>query len=105
MKDLQKIINERAERLATDKVSEFIELFSSFDRSVLNKINITVEIPGQEEKKQTLISLFWTITKPLPKYLIEELTKIYIPIESKKFVEDIERLKNEVDELFDREEN
>ena len=103
MEKLQKIIDERAKRRATDEIQAFIEKIKE-NTSILDLLGdeyiIIKDDPHNEEKRKDIRSAFWQIDKILPQRLIEKLTQIYIPIESKKFVDDVERLKGEVEELF-----
>ena len=96
MKDLQDIINARAEKRAYDEVATFIKAFH------LNNIH---RLLGEDmvivgEREDDIRSVFFSITNDIPQRMISSLTEIYIPEESQKFIEEVERLRQTTDELF-----
>lgn len=104
MKDLQDIINERAKKRATDEVKGFIENLKKNDTlwRIVGKTRVVETAPlGNHDGTAFLREAFWWTDRTLIKSFIKQLTEIYIPIETKKFVDDVERLKGEVQELFD----
>ncbi len=104
MENLQEIINERAKTRATSVVRKLVDAFKSNHDLHELCADFYVIIPGEDpeknnEKRDDLRSAFWNTRSPLPRMMVEILTKKYIPEESEKFVEDVERLKSEIDDL------
>lgn len=53
-------------------------------------------------KNQTLSNALWWVDGTLIQSVIDELTEKYIPQEAERFVADVERLKDEVDGLYNQ---
>ena len=103
MKDLQEIINKKAEKRATSAVKMIIDAFNEDNAhgAVRDKEFAYVVTKNEkgEDVKESIRSAFWSISSKVPKYMIKELTKRYIPEESKRFVEEVKMLQMELDEL------
>lgn len=106
MKDLneiQKIIDAKAKARATKDIEVLIKAAKIFRSGALQTIAIDTRVIvqiGEEKEVTSLRELFWSIGSRVPEYLIEELTKLYIPEESREFVKEVERLKEQVDDLY-----
>lgn len=104
MKDLQDIINERARARAEKEVKEFIDNLKKNNTvwKIVGKTRVFEKEPLEDDKGTTasLREAFWWTDRTLVRKWIEELTAIYVPIETKKFVDDVENLKQTTDELF-----
>ena len=102
MNNLQDIVNKKAKDRAENEVRKFIEKFreNSNILVVLDKLYINENQKSNEDDEiDTLRSCFWNTDNVLPKYIIEELIKQYIPEESRKFIDKVEELSNEIEEL------
>ena len=98
MKDLQEIINKKAKDRATGEVLKLINCLH--DNKNLQELLREVYVKVGEETDD-MRSAFWSVTSVIPNELINKLTEMYIPEESKKFVDKVEELSNTVNNLLD----
>ena len=102
MENLQEIIDARAKKRATEVVQRLVNAFGENHdlQSICSAIYVLIPSKDKDQKTNDLRSAFWSTGNTIPKLMIEQLTEIYIPEESKKFVEDVERIKDEMDDLM-----
>jgi hypothetical protein len=105
MKDLQEIINKKAEKRATNEIAKLCQAFHNNTDllNILNEYNLTFNLKNTKGEN-TLINdnfrtLFFNTSQKLPRQLIKDLTKVYIPIESKNFIDKVATLSEEIEEL------
>ncbi len=101
MKDLQEIINAKAKARAKKQIMEFIQQIHNQPNllRVLNDFKATIELDKKIIKNDDLRSIFWSLDNSFGKLLVEKLTEIYIPEESKNFVNKVNKMSKEFDEL------
>lgn len=96
MENLQELINKKARVRAKNDVQELIKNIKKNNSilSILDKIYLI-----DEDKKKSIRSAFWSPDNNLPRYIIDELTKVYIPEESKAFLKKVDQLSEEINDL------
>jgi hypothetical protein len=97
IQSVQELINKKARKRAGEEMQVLIKTIHS--NSTLQQLLDKVYINLSESKQDSMRSAFWSIESSIPKRLIDELTKIYIPQESKLFVDRIDKLSNELEQL------
>lgn len=95
--DIQIIINNKAKERAKEEVTKLITAIKQ--NSSLHNMLDHVYIKVEENKNDSIRTAFWSITNPIPAKLVEKLTEIYIPEESKAFIEKVDKLSEEIEEL------
>ena len=103
MEDLQKIINQSAKKKAENIVKNLINSYSKNDNlsSILGNYYVKItdskgNLNNNTAITGTLRDVFWSVNDKLARLLIEDLTKVLIPIESQNFVDRVQELENEL---------
>lgn len=94
--NLQELINQRAYERAKDDVNKWCQKFredNDFD-NILSDIKITYE--GNTDN---LRSIFWNSKSLIPSIILERLKEIYIKGDTKEFVDKVENLSKQVEDL------
>jgi len=105
LETLQELINEKAKKRAIEEVKILCEDFRKNDRIFEYFDGVLVHKNGEDSKTDDLRNALWNNSAWLSQRLVEHLTEEYIPIESENFIENVNRLQDEVNELFERTEN
>ena len=101
LKTIQEVIEEKARKRAVDEVTTALREFRVLvETDVFRKTYIKLG-----EEAVSLYNAFWWKDQKLPKAVIAELTEKYIPEEVDKFVKDVERIKADVDNLYNQSQN
>lgn len=103
MKDLQEIINKKAEERAREEVRKIVNAINNNSRikDYLGKIYTIVQEKKEnvQEKRESIRDAFWSVDSSLSKQIVDYLKEIYIPEESKNFIDKVNSLSEQIDEL------
>lgn len=96
LKTIQDIVNAKAKKRAEEEVNKIIKaIYNNNDiHNMLDNYYIKVG-----DKTESIRSAFWSKDSSIAKELIEKLTIIYIPIESENFINKVNQLSSELEDL------
>ena len=98
LKTIQEAIEAKARKRAEDDISSVLLGFRLISESQALK-HIHLQVDGQSK---SLREAFWWKDRTLPKAVIDELTEKYLSEEVDKFVNDVERIKADIDNLYNQ---
>lgn len=102
MKDIHKLIEEKAKAKLKTEIGKFIssirenKLFSSVEGL---KIILDTGESEEKEERESLRSFFWDTEHNAAKIIMKKLLPLYIELESKNFMEKVEQLSVDVEDL------
>jgi hypothetical protein len=101
MKDLQAIINKRAEDRAKNEIKQFIEFLHKNNniRELLDEIKVVVNVKDDKIITKSLKYVTDDMNDFIPNFLLPKLIELYTPEESEKFVKQVDRLTEEIEDL------
>lgn len=99
MEDIQAIINKKAERIVNDKITEIISLFFDKAHVLINTSSITLNV---NDKVISLRDGFFTSRSEVFKVVKPIMLEQEIETQSKIFVEKIEELSNDLNDLIEQ---
>lgn len=104
LKDIQQLINERAEKKLNKDLADLREyLHTGFASNLLELgSKISVEFDG---RKENLRNALWSTDSPLFKLLKEAQLPKYIETETRGFINKIDAIREDVDELMNNRPN